>query len=456
MSLPNLPSRSEIAVVGAGIAGLAAAFHLQERGHRVTVFEASDHVGGRMLTERSDGYVLDVCASMTTDRYVAMKGLIADAGLSGEFMPVSDSWGFLRDGEVRRINFQSAANVLRTDLLSTKAKLRVLRSLARILADRRNVEKVVAWYDISPALDFDVETARDYVFRLFGEEVSEYIIDPFMAAQSGASFEQISASDLLFLLNKYLGMNFFASPHGMGFLPEALAKQLDVRLNSPVCSVRESRDRTSVTVVHQKLDASETSERYAACILAVPPGRAAAVAVDLDPKQKKYLRSVPCEPHIRVFLGLDRAPVEPATCIFVPRRENPDTCAMILEHNKAPGSAPQGKGLLGIYRRLEWNRRYWDASDEEIVDVSVRDIGRILPDILPDAVGAVGMSYVHRARPSLIWHAPGTLADLASFTGSFDPNSRIQFAGDYFSMSGTGCALASGEEAAKRLMGSSP
>ncbi|NUO89818.1 MAG: FAD-dependent oxidoreductase, partial [Dermatophilaceae bacterium] len=38
-----------VVVVGAGIAGLAAAHRLSQRGARVTVLEASDRVGGKLL-----------------------------------------------------------------------------------------------------------------------------------------------------------------------------------------------------------------------------------------------------------------------------------------------------------------------------------------------------------------------------------------------------------------------
>ncbi|WP_367047963.1 NAD(P)/FAD-dependent oxidoreductase [Streptomyces sp. Je 1-332] len=46
-------------VVGAGLAGLACALDLQHAGRRVALLEASDGVGGRMRTDRRDGFLLD-------------------------------------------------------------------------------------------------------------------------------------------------------------------------------------------------------------------------------------------------------------------------------------------------------------------------------------------------------------------------------------------------------------
>jgi phytoene dehydrogenase-like protein len=49
----------DVAVVGAGLAGLSAALHLSAAGRSVQVFEASDGVGGRVRTDIVDGYRLD-------------------------------------------------------------------------------------------------------------------------------------------------------------------------------------------------------------------------------------------------------------------------------------------------------------------------------------------------------------------------------------------------------------
>src|SRR5829696_7248186 len=46
-------------VVGAGLAGLTCAKVLRERGAEVSVFEASDDIGGRVRTDEKDGFLLD-------------------------------------------------------------------------------------------------------------------------------------------------------------------------------------------------------------------------------------------------------------------------------------------------------------------------------------------------------------------------------------------------------------
>jgi phytoene dehydrogenase-like protein len=55
----ELPSRAEVVVVGAGVAGLACARRLSRAGVETLVIEAADDVGGRVRTDRVDGFRCD-------------------------------------------------------------------------------------------------------------------------------------------------------------------------------------------------------------------------------------------------------------------------------------------------------------------------------------------------------------------------------------------------------------
>ncbi len=59
----RLPTSAEVVVIGAGMAGLAAAIELQGAGHRVRVLEARDRVGGRIHTSSAWDVPVELGAS---------------------------------------------------------------------------------------------------------------------------------------------------------------------------------------------------------------------------------------------------------------------------------------------------------------------------------------------------------------------------------------------------------
>ncbi len=50
---------SQTIIVGAGIAGLTAAYYLHKSGQDYTLLEASDRIGGRIKTDETNGYLMD-------------------------------------------------------------------------------------------------------------------------------------------------------------------------------------------------------------------------------------------------------------------------------------------------------------------------------------------------------------------------------------------------------------
>lgn len=71
-----LPARCDVVVVGAGLAGLTAAASLSKAGLDVAVLEAGDGVGGRMRTDRVDGFLLDRGFQVLNTAYPAVRRLL--------------------------------------------------------------------------------------------------------------------------------------------------------------------------------------------------------------------------------------------------------------------------------------------------------------------------------------------------------------------------------------------
>jgi phytoene dehydrogenase-like protein len=63
----------DVVIVGAGVAGLAAARHLTRAGLTTTVLEAAPNVGGRMSTEKIDGFRLDRVGRLLSTSYPELR-----------------------------------------------------------------------------------------------------------------------------------------------------------------------------------------------------------------------------------------------------------------------------------------------------------------------------------------------------------------------------------------------
>lgn len=70
-----MPNKSEVLVVGAGLAGLNAAIALQNAGLEVVVLEASDRPGGRVTSDLIDGFICDRGFQLINSQYPALQEL---------------------------------------------------------------------------------------------------------------------------------------------------------------------------------------------------------------------------------------------------------------------------------------------------------------------------------------------------------------------------------------------
>ncbi|KAG8082474.1 hypothetical protein GUJ93_ZPchr0014g46870 [Zizania palustris] len=119
----SAPARS-VAIVGAGVSGLAAAYRLRKRGVQVTVFEAADRAGGKTRTNSESGFLWDEGANTMTESELEASRLIDDLGLQDKQQyPNSQHKRYIvRDGAPTLLPSDPIA-LMKSTVISTKSKV---------------------------------------------------------------------------------------------------------------------------------------------------------------------------------------------------------------------------------------------------------------------------------------------------------------------------------------------
>ncbi|HEX7615150.1 MAG TPA: protoporphyrinogen oxidase [Thermoanaerobaculia bacterium] len=154
---------TRVVVLGAGIAGLTAAFRRASTGETI-VLEAGARAGGSVRTIREDGFTLE-CGPNTLLTSEAAERLLLDLGLEGEAVAADGKaprW-IARGGSPRAIVPGPAA--LFNKVFSTRGKLRLLK------------EPFVAPRPAS----LDDESVHSFFARRFGEEAALYGAGPMVS-----------------------------------------------------------------------------------------------------------------------------------------------------------------------------------------------------------------------------------------------------------------------------------
>ena len=118
---------TDVAVIGGGISGLAAAWQLSQLGVPFTLYEACDRLGGMIGTERRDGYLLERGPSTLLATSPRVMNLVTALGLERRIvLPSSDAKRryIAKQGQLEPLP-QSPMQALATPLLSAAGKLRV-------------------------------------------------------------------------------------------------------------------------------------------------------------------------------------------------------------------------------------------------------------------------------------------------------------------------------------------
>ena len=317
----QLPTRVDAVVVGAGLAGLAAARQIKSRGRSVIVIEAQDGVGGRVRTDKVDGFLLDRGFQVLLTAYPELRTQIDMSAL--DLKMFSSGALVMRDGKSSVVTDpfrepKRAAATVFAPIGSLTDKLRVAALRWRVM--HRNEDKILNGADIST------------VVALRGMGFSTTMIDRFFRPLFGGIQldPELRTSRRMFeIIFKYLSEGQSALPaNGMSAIPEQMAKHLgaeNIFLNTRATSIESG----FVSTANGRIET-----------------RAIVVATD-QPSASELLRTTEITSRVAgcVYFSADRPPTHEKFVVLDGTGQGPVLNAAVLS-NIAPSYAPPGKHLI--------------------------------------------------------------------------------------------------------------
>ena len=408
------------------------------------VLEAADRVGGKMRTTPRDGFVVDQGAFFLPSTHRTLLSLANEAGIGDQVVPGGFVLATVRDGRIHNLDGNRLVHAaLSTRLLSTRAKLEAAKLLPEVIRARHAV------YDRMPECGrYDTETLGAWAQHRFSPELREYLLDATLRGIFATSASTAPRVDFLAILALLKGAKLVAFRGGMGAYAQALARELEVRLHAEVLGVTPDAD--GVAVRWRDSENFEHVEHARACIVALPARYTRAVLPDLDPWRRDFLQRVRHGETFVLNVALKRSPPNvSATYIQVPQAAHPFVTGIMLDHHKAPGRAPPGKGLLSVAVLDSWCAQHWRDSDERIRDNLLQAVDTLLPGTMQDA------EFVELHRWHQEYNTVGFYRDLGEFRRRCEEDTSIQLAGDFHSMQNLEAATITGERVARRLLAGS-
>jgi protoporphyrinogen/coproporphyrinogen III oxidase len=381
-----------VAIIGGGITGLTAAFRLRSRGVPVTLYEASNRVGGVIQSTCRGGFLAECGPNAILETSSVITDLIRDLRLESRRL-YSDTSAknryVLRRGRPTTVP-DSALGMFTSSLFSPWAKLRLLTEplLPRAAADAE-------------------ESVSEFVLRRLGREFLDYAINPMIGGIYAGDPARLSVTHAFpklhtveqrygsLILGQVLGARErrrnkeiskqsapkFSFRDGLQTLTSALHRELRdaIQLRTTVKALRQTRNGWEVDVCY---DGTNTTRKHEALLLAAPAHKLAEMSLEAgDDLTLAPLGEIPYAPVASLALGFRREDVlHPLNGfgVLVPEVERRNILGLVFSSSLFPCRAPAGHVLLTCYIGGMRSAALATRNTAAAVSLALTDLGSML------------------------------------------------------------------------------
>ncbi len=379
----------DVAVVGAGISGLTAAYELHTRGARVVVLEARTRAGGVILTERVDDFTVEGGPDSLLVQKPAGLELCRELGLADRLVRMRHprTAYILRGGRLRPVPEGSVLGVpiaagalVRNRVLSWPGRLRMSLEPWMPRRDRAVPEESIA----------------DFFQRRFGRESVTYVAEPLLAGIHTGDVHRLSI-DALFpnvvdaerehgsVLRAFRRLDATSSRDGpFRTFPNGIRELVDALLGAlPEDAVRCGAEVHALAPGSPiRIALGDGAIEAGAVILAIPAFAVATLARSFDTELATLCEAIPYTSSACIALGYRRDAIHhplAGTGFVVPRVER-DTriTAATWTSSKWPDRAPAGRALVRAFFGSVRTGDLMELDDAALTCAAHEDLRRLL------------------------------------------------------------------------------
>lgn len=380
-----------IVIIGAGITGLATAHWLKKDGYNVTIIESKSDVGGSMVTEKENGYLMDFGPNSGLETTPLIKTLVDDLSLSEQFIygnKAGNKRYILKSDKLYALPM-SPKDFVATKLFSTKAKLRLA------------LEPF-----IGKSNDGYYQSISEFVIRRLGKEFLDYAINPFVAGVFAGDPDKLSVKSAfpkLYRLEELYGglikgtikgarerkksgekskqdASMFSFVDGMVTLPKALQKELgdNLLLNASVTKV--DKGEGNYRVVYN--ENSEQKEIEADVVLSTAPAHVTpSIFKNLDAELSNHLEKIYYPPVMVLYVGYDKKDIGQSLDGFgflIPSVEKKNFLGALWSSVIFDNRAPEGKAAFTLFVGGARSPEIFEKENDVIIRETTEEFERLM------------------------------------------------------------------------------
>lgn len=394
-----------IGIIGAGPAGMAAAYDLNKAGHTVTIFEAGQRVGGLAAGFRDDHWEWELEKYyhhwFESDKDIL--DLIAELGVSDKVMfprPKTSMWS-----HGRSYPFDNVRAWLSFPHLPLIPKMRFgfTGLYLRYSKNWKPMEKY---------------TAEEWLTRYMGKRAYDILWKPLLIGKFGELYNQVTMAWLwarIYTRSVRLGTFEGGFQCFLDFFAKRLQENgVTICLGSPAQNVRRNGDKLEVKVAGQPID-------FDAVISTTSPAAMLRLAPDIPDPYATKLRKLQSIGAVVVVVAIKQQFMTDGTYWLNLPANSPDKAksefpflALVEHTNYMDSKHYGGDHILYLGDYVAADHEYFKLSDDQLAERFIGVLKRFNPNFAPDWVRKYWVFRVPYAQPIPLVNHSQNIPDLAT------------------------------------------